>query len=165
MRASKKGSGGFSTPGNHVEPRGRKDSRLFVRRGFTITETMVALAVLVVIVTLLAQVGIASLIEQRRNARRQQALEGAVNVLEAAQACEWAALTPEWARAQRLPESLTEQLIEGKLLVQVEPEASRPHTKRITVEVHWLQEDQPARPVKLISLRSARNAAQSGGKP
>ena len=140
-------------------------ARALSRRGFTITESLAALAILMVIVGVLTELGMGSLLEQRRNATRQQALETAANILEAAQACEWAALTPDWGKAQRLPEALAERLEEGQLLVQVEPEPSRPQTRRITVEIDWSQGGKPARPVKLVALRSARSASPQGGKP
>jgi hypothetical protein len=47
--------------------------------------------------------------------------------------------------------------------VRVEPEASRPQVKRVTVEVGWKQTgDIPARPVRLVGLFGERSGA--GGK-
>jgi hypothetical protein len=127
---------------------------------------MIALAVLGVVMLLLAQLGCQVLVERRRNAVHQQAVEAAANALEAARSCPWDDLTPAWAVRQRLPESMSRQLNGGRLEVRVEPEASRPHTRRITVEVRWLLDnDRPAQPVRLVALRSARSAPASGGKP
>ena len=75
-------------------------------RGFTVAETVIALAIMAVIVTLVAELGLASLVERQRNGRRQLALEGAVNLLETARASDWEMLTPEWARTQQLPSTL-----------------------------------------------------------
>jgi prepilin-type N-terminal cleavage/methylation domain-containing protein len=135
------------------------------RRGFTLAETMVALAVLGVVLLLVAQLGSLVLTERLRSAGRQDALEAADNVLEAARACPWDDLTPAWAARQRLPESLAGRLPHGQLEVRVEPEASRPHTRRVTVEVRWTFAGKPARPVQLVDLRSARTVSASGGKP
>src|SRR5262249_22466039 len=88
------------------------------QRGFTVTECMIAFAVLAVIVMLLAQVGLSSMIEQRRSFRRQLAVEAAANLLEAAQACEWETLTEDWAKAQRLPDWMARQLIKSELKAQ-----------------------------------------------
>jgi len=136
------------------------------RRGFTITEIMVALGVLGAVMLVLAQLACTVLVERRRNALRQEVLEAAANVLEAARACPWEDLSPAWADRQTLPKPLAKRMPEGRLQVRVGPEASRPHTKRITVEIHWLLEDRnPARPVQLVGLRSARFATITGGKP
>jgi hypothetical protein len=119
-----------------------------------------------VALVLVAQLSFWSLSERRRNALRQEALETAANVLEAAQASSWEALTPEWAAGQRLPGPVAQRLDAGQLTVRVEPEASRPQTKRVTVEIDWRQWDGlPARPVVLVGFFSPRSAAQSGGPP
>jgi prepilin-type N-terminal cleavage/methylation domain-containing protein len=136
------------------------------RRGFTLVELLVALAVLGVVLLLVAQLGYLVLRERQRSGARQQAQEAAANVLEAARACPWDDLTPAWAARQRLPESAARLLPDGRLEVRVEPEPSRPHTRRITAEVRWsLDDDRPARPVRLVALRSARSAPSPGGKP
>jgi len=134
-------------------------------RGFTVAETVIALAIVAVIVMLVAELGLASLVERQRNGRRQLALEGAVNLLETARASDWEALTPEWARTQQLPGMLAERLPQGKLQVQAEEEKGRALCKRITVEIQWTEDEKPVRPVKLVMLRSARTAPKPGGKP
>lgn len=136
------------------------------RRGFTVLETMAALAILSVAMVLAAQAGVWSLMERSRSATRYEVLEAANNILEAARARPWTELTPDWATEQRLPEILAERLHEGELHVRVEPEASRPHCKRVTVEIRWkLDQGMPARPVRLIGVFGARSATTAGGKP
>lgn len=136
------------------------------RRGFTLVETMVALGVLGVVLLLVAQVGILILSERQRDVARQDAEETAANILEASRACPWEDLTPAWAARQRLPDSLARRPYEGRLTVRVEPEPSRPHVKRVTVEIRWTLDDQgPERQVRLVGLRSARTARTTGGKP
>jgi type II secretory pathway pseudopilin PulG len=139
-------------------------SQRSVRHAFTVMESIIAIALLLVVAGLLAELGMVTLAEKQRNSGRQQAQETAMNVLEAARAGAWETLTPEWAKAQRLPEALATDLEKAQLLVQIEPEPARPHTKRITVEVRWQQDGKPVRPVKLVSLLSARSAARPGGK-
>jgi prepilin-type N-terminal cleavage/methylation domain-containing protein len=135
------------------------------RRGFTVAETVIALAILAVIVTLVAQLGLASVVERQRNGRRQLALETAANILEAARASDWEALTPAWAKAQQLPGTAAERLPQGKLQVQAAEEKGRALCKRVTVEIQWMEEEKPVRPVKLVMLCSARKATKPGGKP
>jgi Tfp pilus assembly protein PilV len=135
------------------------------RGGFSILEMTVALGILGLALLLVAELGYQVLTERQRDAARQEALEAAVNALEAARACPWEDLTPAWAARQHLSESSNQRLYEGRLEVRVEPEASHPQTRRVTVEVHWLLGDsKPARPVRLVGLRSARSAPATGGK-
>lgn len=140
-------------------------ARLGPRRGFTLMETMVALGILGAVLLLVAQLGYLALCERQRDTIRQEALEAAANVLETARASSWEDLTPAWAGRQRLPESLARRLRDGQLQVRVEPEASRPHTKRLTVEIRWsLDDGKPAQPIQLVALRSARSGPASGGE-
>ena len=80
------------------------ERRAPARRGFTITEITVALGVLGAVLLLLAQLGVTALRQRQRNTARQEALEAAANVLEAARATAWEDLTPAWAdrHVQRL---------------------------------------------------------------
>jgi hypothetical protein len=135
------------------------------RRAFNLTECCIALAMLGLITMTMAHFLFTSIVQGRQHAQSQQVLEAAANILEAARACDWEALTPEWAGAQRLPAELAEVLEHPELIVGVEGEPSRPLTRRITVEVRWLQDGKPARAVKLVELRSARSMARTGGKP
>jgi type II secretory pathway pseudopilin PulG len=138
---------------------GPKSKRLAV--GFTILEITLALGVLLVAMMLVAQVGFESMRGRARNAARHQAEELAANMLEAARACPWEDLTPEWAAAQRLPASGAESLVNGQLAVRVTLEADRPHLKRVTVTVSWTQDGgKPARPVELVGLFSSRTATR-----
>lgn len=136
------------------------------RIGFTITETLVALGILAIALGLVAQLATWSLEERTRNALRQQVLETAANVVEAARAQPWDGLTPEWAAGQRLPKPLAEQLPGGELTVCVEPEKDHPRIRRVTVRVAWKRENgMPARPVELTALVSDRARPEKGGQP
>ena len=134
------------------------------RRGFTMAEVTAALGILVLALAVVAEVGVQGLRERARADALQAAQELAANVLESARACPWEKLTPDWAAGQRLPEPY-----EGRgwrLQVRVEPEASRPRIKRVTVEVHWAaREGDRTRPVQLVGLFGARSDRAPGGKP
>jgi hypothetical protein len=115
---------------------------------------------------LVAEVGLRSLAERRRSSTRQDAVECVANVLESARALPWEDLNPEWAAGQQLPEELGQRLPGGKLTVLVEPEAARPRTKRVTVELSWERtREGSAGPVRLVGLFNARSARATGGNP
>lgn len=145
------------------------NGRLQPRRtaaGFTVLEITLALGILLVAMVLVAQAGFASMRDRVRHAARHQAEELAANVLEAARACPWETLTPEWAAGQRLPEGGADRLLDGRLTVTVAPEKGQPLVKRVTVTIAWTQDgNKPARPVELVGLFSARVTAEKGGTP
>src|SRR5262249_30088801 len=104
--------------------------------------------------------------ERWRARERQEALEAAANVLEAARVCSWDELTPSWAGGQALPAPLAARLQDGRLEVRVAPEPSRPHRRRVTVRTGGSHgSGRPAPPVGLVALRSARSAIAAGGEP
>ena len=71
-----------------------------------------------------------------------------------------------FAQFSRLPDWLAGELPQGRLTVRVEPEATRPRIKRVTVEIGWqLDNAMPARPVVLVGLFSGRAAAQIRERP
>ncbi len=136
------------------------------RGGFTIMEILFAIGLLTVALVLVAQLGVWGLLERRREALRQEALEAAANVLEAARATPWEALTPEWAAAQRLPASFAARVTAPKLVVRVVPEKDQPLTRRVTVDLTYVNDDRTAaRSVYLVGLYSAREAPRAGGRP
>lgn len=140
-------------------------SRLRRRAGFTVLEVLIVIGILSVVMIVAAQVGIFSMTERRRSALRQEAVEAAANILEMAQAREWAALTPEWAASQQLSTSLAQRLHQPSLKVKVEPVGAEPLTKRVSVEIRWqMREGIPDRPVLLTGWFSARSAPLTGGK-
>ena len=127
------------------------------RRGVILFESVLALAILSTAAVVLSELAVWSLTERLRNDTRLAAIEWAANVLEIAQARDWAELTPEWASQQRLSEDLTAQLSDGVALVRVEPERDRPQIKRVTVTVEWkLADGAAARPVALTGHYAAR---------
>jgi hypothetical protein len=133
------------------------------RRGFAMLEALAVLALLTVVVTMVTEVGVWLLGERQRTLVRQEAVETAANMLEAARAVPWDELGPDWAKAQHLPESLA-KLPESRLVVRVSPEPGHPRTKRVSVAIHA----RPARAnpldMEMVSLFSARSASAAGGK-
>jgi type II secretory pathway pseudopilin PulG len=137
----------------------------FRQMGFTILEITIALGLLIVVMGLVAQVGFESMRDRWRSAARRDALELAANTLEAARACSWEELTPEWAGKQQPPEVFGQRLSGLQLMVTVEPEGTGGLSKLVTVIVKWnTPEGTPARPVELVGVFSARSAGVPGGE-
>jgi hypothetical protein len=136
------------------------------RPALTVLEVLTALIVLTIGMTLIAELGLWSLAERRRDAVRQDAVETAANILEKARIASWEQLTPEWAAQHTLPEPLAARMLDGKLSVRVEKEKGTPDVKRVSVLVQWnLDVGMSARPVHLVGLFGHRGSATSGDKP
>ncbi len=165
---------------NHVCGNGRASGGVYPRRdkpggslgtlrrpGFTVAETAVALAMLLVVGIMVAQCTIWVLREQARRQAHQAALEVAANVLEAARARPAEQLDRDWAAAQKIPAESAALLPEGAVAVTVAPEKGLPQARRLTVEVRW-RPDSPHLPppsVQLTTLLTARSATKAGGEP
>jgi hypothetical protein len=136
------------------------------RRGITVLEGVVALAVLLVLGVLVARATVWGLRERARMQTRQAALEVAANVLEAGRSTPVEQLDQDWAAAQKLSAETADLLPEGAVVVTVEPERSLPRARRLTVEVRWRWDaDRPPQSVRLTTLLSPRTATTPGGKP
>jgi type II secretory pathway pseudopilin PulG len=133
---------------------------------FTMLEMTLALAILMVAMALVAEVGFYSARDRSRSAARQDALDVAANALEAARAISWDALTPEWAARQTVPEAFAERLPGARLTMRIEREPDVPLTKRVTVSVRWLTPaGAPTRSVELVGLFNARSEPIPGDNP
>lgn len=110
-------------------------SHTTLRCGWLTTESIVALAILAVVAVAVASLAGEALVERKRAADRQDALEATANVLEAARAKPFDDLTPAWATSQQLPEALAARWPNARLSVHVEDEPNRPRFKRVTVEI------------------------------
>jgi prepilin-type N-terminal cleavage/methylation domain-containing protein len=129
------------------------------RDGFTVMETIVALAVLATASVLVAQTATWAIAERSRTEDRLVAIEAAANVLEGARARPWADLTPEWAESVKPSADITARLPDAALTVRIEPEHDRDRVKRVTVELTWLGRNaKPAPPVSLVGLFADRSA-------
>jgi prepilin-type N-terminal cleavage/methylation domain-containing protein len=136
------------------------------RRGVTLVETTIALAVLAVLGAIVAQCVVWSVRERARLAAHQAALELCANVLEAARAQPWERLDKKWADGQGIPSETADLLPEGKLVVTLEPGQPLPQSRRVTVEVRWQSlANAPPQTATLTGIFSAREAKKSGGEP
>lgn len=135
------------------------------RVGFTLTEILVALGILGAVSLVMTEIAGSIHSARRRNAAREAAIEAAANVLEAARVCPWEELSPAWGNRQTLSPSLAERLPEGRLEVHVEPEAGRPRTRRVSIEIRWLRDDRSQQRVRLVGLASARSMPVGERKP
>lgn len=111
----------------------RRRSRL----GFTVVESVIAIAMLGVAMIMVAQIAVRSLAERTHAEEEFTALEASANVLESARATPWSELTPAWAAAVKPSADLAARLQGATVTVHVEPEKDRPRVKRVTVEVRW----------------------------
>jgi prepilin-type N-terminal cleavage/methylation domain-containing protein len=135
------------------------------RGAFTIVEMTVTVAIVAILVVIVAQCVLLSIQERARIVAHQAALELAANVLEDARAQPFDKLDKTWAAAQAIPSESEGLLMDGKLVVTIEPEKSAPKAKRVTVEVHWLYDaNLPRRSVQLMTVFSGRER-KKGGTP
>jgi hypothetical protein len=132
-----------------------------IRKGISIAESVVTIAVFAATTTLVAQYCTESLSERRRLQVRSEAGELAVNLLELASDQPWASLTAEWGKSQRLSEAQLARLHNAELTVTVEPVPDRAKLKKVTVELKWPQVGNSGwQPVRLVSFLAAREGAQ-----
>ena len=83
-------------------------------------------------------------------------MELAANVLEEARAQPWDQLNQAWADGRTVPSEMSALLIDGKMIVKVEPDSSR--TRRVNVEIRWKSEhDAAVQSVQMSTLLSARS--------
>ncbi len=129
-------------------------------------EIIVALGLLSMAGVLLSQVALGQLAEKQRQSSRQEALEVAANILEAARLLPPEELNDHWAALQHLPKDLAERLLDSQFKVSVEPYAGQPSVKKVKVEITWLhQVHQPASPIVLTGFFGTRAATESKEKP
>jgi prepilin-type N-terminal cleavage/methylation domain-containing protein len=109
------------------------------RRGFTLVELSLTLAILAVAMSVTVQVlgGIAA--QRRAIERRQYAAQEAANVLERFAARPFDGLTPEAARSVSLSDDARQALPGAELTVIVDDKAASPDSKRVAVRLRWRQ--------------------------
>lgn len=125
------------------------------RRAFSMMELLLALALLMVAVTMLGETAFWHMRQRTRCQHQEAALHATVNVLEHAAALPLPELTAEWARQQKLPESAS--LPGGRVQVEVADEKTA--CKKITVTVYWQSTEGRERSVSLTRLAAARTSA------
>jgi prepilin-type N-terminal cleavage/methylation domain-containing protein len=124
------------------------------QRAFTVTECLVALALLGAAAALMAQV-LGGVAQQRRAADQQSlALQEAANLMEQLFAIPFAVLTPERAADLTLSEPARHQLPGARLDVAVTPASDEPAAKEVRVALRWLDRSgQYGAPLQLTAWR------------
>lgn len=130
------------------------------RRGYLFLEVLVSMGILMASLLIVTEVAMWSMGQRKQALARQDALELATNILEAARALPSHQLDQQWADKQQLPESLAEKLFMPQLKVTVEPDKSHAGIKKVSVEINWrITKTTPARPVRLVALLGTRVGA------
>ena len=128
-----------------------------LRPGFTLTECMIALAVLAACSVMVGELAIWMLAQRTRIEARSEAEQLLANVLEQARALPWDELTPAWAADRKLPQGVLERWPTTKLVVRIEAEPNHPRMKRVTVEVQLEHAKAvKAAPLSMTALFAAR---------
>ncbi len=129
------------------------------RRGMTIVECTLALAILVAAIYTGAQMILAVTLQQREAAQRQIARQEAANQME-----RMYVLTDEELKSGRIEDAALSETARQRLrgleatatIVEVDGD---PPGKRIAVEIRWTNKaGQPARPARLTAWRFQREA-------
>lgn len=107
------------------------------RRGFSLTETMLALAVAGAATVLMAQLLITVANQRRVQQQRQVALSEIANRLEQAATLSWDELTQERLEQTPLPPIVQGVLPEAKLTAAVTEDSGEPRSRRILIELSW----------------------------
>lgn len=129
------------------------------RLGFSVVEVVVAIGLLIVGATCVAQTAVWSLHERALADTRLEVMEWANNVLEDARSRAGSDLTAEWANAQKLPTELAERMLQPVATVRVDSERGRPGIKRVSISIRWLvAENAKAPPVDLMTLFADRRS-------
>ncbi|MBX7105001.1 MAG: prepilin-type N-terminal cleavage/methylation domain-containing protein [Gemmataceae bacterium] len=121
------------------------------RRGFTILECSIALMVLLLAASIVAEMAGWSVRERMRSEVRLAATEWAAGVLEDAR--QQHPPTTEWARRQKLPADIAERYGTPSAIVTVAPEEGSDGFLRVAVKVTWqLADGKPEAPLELMTL-------------
>jgi hypothetical protein len=127
---------------------------MMVRRGFAVTELVVAGALLGALLAVCLQLLAATAAQRRAAAQRQLAILEAGNVMERLAARPWAELTPQAVAAVQLAPSVRDRLPGAELKVEVSTPSAEPGAKRIVVSLHWQDRaGQSVSPVKITTWR------------
>jgi hypothetical protein len=107
------------------------------RRAFTVVEVTLSVFLLAVAMTTTVQILGWVAVQRRAVERRQFAIQEVANLMEHLTAEPWDRITPESARALRLPDELRRRLPEPELTIDVdEPDPDRGE-KRIAIRLAW----------------------------
>lgn len=142
---------GAGFPACHLQ---RQAGKPAPRRGFSLIELTVAMALTIVVLGIVASLAVWSFRERAHHQARFIALETANNILEEARSLPWDKLTPGWAAAQPTIDDLF--LPEGKIAVTVTDEPGEKGLKRVVAKVVWrASADRPPLDVELVGFFAA----------
>lgn len=124
------------------------------RRGSMYVETAIGVTLAAIMMIGVAQL-VSLEVRQRHEARAMRgATQAAANLLERLMALPWEDLNSETANALQLSSHVTALLDEPQLLVTVEPVADAVATRRITVQIDWINRaGQRVTPIQLTAWR------------
>jgi len=131
-----------------------------IRRGFTLLECLVAVAMLGVIFVLVGQWFSWDSFERREAWKRQLATQEAANVLERLSLTPYETLTDENLAAIQFSPAAQDWLLDGEIDVSATETTAPAPGKRLQVEVRWGRgHEHPPAPVRLTTWRFAPGAA------
>ncbi|HUE73290.1 MAG TPA: type II secretion system protein [Pirellulaceae bacterium] len=107
------------------------------RRGFSLTESVLALAVVSAATVLLAQILFAAANQQRVHEQRRVALAEVANRLEQASIVPWTELSKERLEPSSLSPAAQAVLPGAKLTATVSDESGELRSRRIRIELSW----------------------------
>jgi hypothetical protein len=128
-----------------------------MRKGVTLTESLVALATAGAAAMLLAQFLFVAAKQRRADEQRRLALTEVANRLEQAAVLPWDDLTSQRLEQAPLSEAARAALPSARLTAQITDETAEVPCRRIRVEVSWA--DTAGRPVTPVGISSWRFAA------
>ena len=124
-----------------------------IRRGFTVIEVSLALAVLLAASILLTQFLVASSQQRKLADQRRLALEELSNRLERVMAAKWDDVNGAAIEGQEFSPTVQENLPAAKLTASVADEPGPASGKRVTLEISWEQHGQRVSPIGLIGWK------------
>ena len=124
-----------------------------IRRGFTVIEVSLALAVLLAASILLTQFLVASSQQRKLADQRRLALEELSNRLERVMAAKWEDVSAAAIEGQELSQAVQENLPAAKLTATVTDEPGGPSGKRVRLEISWEQHGQRVTPIGLTGWK------------
>jgi prepilin-type N-terminal cleavage/methylation domain-containing protein len=125
-----------------------------VRRGFTVIEVSLALAVLLAASILLTQFLVASSQQRKLADQRRLALEELSNRLERVMAAKWEDANVAAIEGQELSQAVQENLPAAKLTADITDEPGGSTSgKRVRLEISWEQHGQRVSPIGLAGWK------------
>jgi prepilin-type N-terminal cleavage/methylation domain-containing protein len=131
------------------------------RRGFTLTETTVAMVVLAAAIVAVAQLMAAVATRRLASERETVAQQEVANLMERVFIVPWAELSEENVAGFQLSETCQQRLPEPKLDISVKSAAGSPAGRQVRVELTWMDSGGQSR--RSAGLTAWRYAAEEPG--